>query len=216
MTVGPLPPAVYWRRRVLVLGAALLAIFLIAQACMASASTGDRPDAGSTPGPTSSPASSTAPSPPPATSSQSTSPDPEPSGGEAASAPPDPATCTDAEVKVIAAATKTTFPVGEVVTFSIQIDHAADRTCQRDVGGDQRELYLVRETGAGHVWSSQDCADPSGSEVIELTDGWSREHTIGFAGEDCGDPARELEPGTYQLRARLGTAQSEPVTITLT
>lgn len=220
LTVGPLPPAVYWRRRAIVLGAALLVLFLIAQACMASAPARDRTGPGPTP--SGSPAGS--PLPPVPTTSAAVP----PAAGEDAEdteddgAAPGPEECTDDEISLTAAASRTSFGVGEQVQFTIRIAHAAERTCQRDVGGDLRELYLVRGAGAEHVWSSRDCANPTGSEVVELTEDWEREHHIGFTGQStsrCTGPAAagpDLEPGDYQLRARLGTARSGPVTITLT
>lgn len=233
LTVGPLPPAVYWRRRALVLGAVLVLVFLIAQACMASASTGDQAGAGPSSSTSASPEATTAttppaPPPPPATTGAPET-EPDGDGGEEPEPAPRPGGadlgpegCTDEEIRVIAEAADTSPQVGQQVQFTMRIEHAADRACRRDVGGDQRELYLVREAGAGPVWSSQDCANPTGTEVVELTDGWEpREHHIGFTGQEtskCSGPAAagpDLAPGTYQLFARLGTALSEPVTITL-
>ena len=52
LTVGPLPPAVYWRRRSLVLGVALLVVFLIVQACMAATARSDKEDTATGPSPT--------------------------------------------------------------------------------------------------------------------------------------------------------------------
>ena len=52
LTVGPLPPAVYWRRRALVLGVALLVVFLIVQACMAATARSDKEDTATGPSPT--------------------------------------------------------------------------------------------------------------------------------------------------------------------
>ena len=139
----------------------------------------------------------------------------------ASSKPPvDAGLCTDEEIKVTVEASETTFAVG-TVQFRIRIAHNADRACRRDVGGSLRELYLVRGTGAERVWSSQDCASPTGHEVVELSSGIERTHYIEFAGRstsecDQGDAAGpELPPGQYTLYASLGTARSEPVTITL-
>lgn len=47
MTVGPLPPAVYWRRRAAVLGALLLVVIVLLWSC-----TGNSDDPGKTPGAT--------------------------------------------------------------------------------------------------------------------------------------------------------------------
>ncbi|MFY1652619.1 hypothetical protein ACN27J_17190 [Solwaraspora sp. WMMB762] len=50
LTVGPLPPAIYWRRRAVVLGALLLLLFIVAYSCIGSDQTG-RSQADPTPTP---------------------------------------------------------------------------------------------------------------------------------------------------------------------
>lgn len=221
LTVGPLPPAVYWRRRAIVLGAALMVLFVVAQACMSGSPADDRADGGPTPSP--SPSEPPSPdsgqqaqevdvSPPSPATGQSAGPDDPPAGADDL---PAGKSCGDDEIKLTALATETTFAVGVSVQFTMRIEHDADRSCQRDVGGDQRELYLVPDAGSGRVWSSRDCADPSGEEVLRLTPGWSREHHIMFL--DNGGPTctEVLDPGEYELFARLGSARSEPLRITL-
>src|SRR3712207_1808921 len=41
MTVGPLPPAVYWRRRALVLGAVLAVLLVLVYSCSSGSNDGD-------------------------------------------------------------------------------------------------------------------------------------------------------------------------------
>lgn len=235
LTVGPLPPAVYWRRRALVLGVVLLGLFLIAQACMASApadrASGEETATSAPPSAGPGTATPVAPDDPDPDS------DPDPDGDPNSDADPDPDTgddrpaggtgsdadeCEDDEILVVAETSATTVQAGNPVTFTIQIGYDSDRPCTRDVGGDQRELYLVRGSGADHVWSSQHCAKPEGSEVVELDEDWQpRAHHIGFDGRGTAEcdgqvaAGPELESGEYRLYARLGSALSEPVTVTL-
>ncbi|WP_326549852.1 hypothetical protein [Micromonospora sp. NBC_01813] len=49
-TVGPLPPAIYWRRRAVVLGALLLLLFVVVYSCVGSSQSG--PDSQADPTPT--------------------------------------------------------------------------------------------------------------------------------------------------------------------
>ena len=42
LTVGPLPPAVYWRRRALVAGVLVLLILVVAYSCGGSSGSGAR------------------------------------------------------------------------------------------------------------------------------------------------------------------------------
>lgn len=225
LTVGPLPPAVYWRRRMLVLAGALLALFLIVQACEVTSSPGDPAAGVGTEAPTTPPTSADAPASPGLSADSS----PPGTGGTPVAGRSgseldpdlDPNLCTDEEILVTAEASQTTFAVGDSVTFQIRIAHRADRPCHRDVGGSLRELYLVQGTGAERVWSSQDCANPTGNLVVELSGGVERTHEIAFVGlgtSECDDEEAagpRLAPGQYTLFASLGTARSEPVPITL-
>ncbi|MGC4804091.1 hypothetical protein [Micromonospora sp. DT233] len=49
LTVGPLPPAVYWRRRVAVLGAGLLFLIVLLYSCNGANDNGSTPQSGATP-----------------------------------------------------------------------------------------------------------------------------------------------------------------------
>lgn len=230
LTVGPLPPAVYWRRRALVLGAILLVLFLVAQACMAASANPDRSAGESTGSPTP-PASPSQPSP---VTPEPEEPAGEPEGEDAGEPsgeelPPGgsgvdlgEAGCTDDEMLVRASAEPTTFAAGGRVRVALLIENDSDRACQRDVGGALREIYLRRSSGADRIWSSRDCADLEGQDVQELAPGMQLEYYVdwnGRASDDCGqgEAAGELvEPGEYELVARLGTVYSEEVVVTVT
>jgi hypothetical protein len=218
---------VYWRRRALVLAAVLVVLFLVAQACMASAS----PDgvAGPPTAPPSSPGSlppaapSSTPSGAPAGDGQSATGSPGPAGGQAVD-PPDEDACTDQEIRVTAEAERTDLPSGTPVGFTIRVRNASGRTCSRDVGADLQELYLVRGTGTVKVWSSDDCGAAQGNDVIEFPPDHEQSYSVTWNGRSSDECAGQPEapsgtapdPGAYQLFGRLGTAYSEPVPITLT
>jgi hypothetical protein len=125
-------------------------------------------------------------------------------------------------MSITAEAAQTTLPAGATVRLTIRIQNGSDRTCARNVGAGQRELYLRRGSGANRVWSSRDCVELAGSDLQELAPTFNATHFVDWNGrssESCGDsePAGPvLEPGEYELVARLGTVYSEPVTITLT
>jgi hypothetical protein len=209
LTVGPLPPAVYWRRRAIVLGGVLFALFLLAQACMSASASPE--DSAATPPPTSAPATV----PRTTLTSQPATPTPSPTVV-------DPDACTDDEMLIAAEAEPPSFASGATVRFTIRIRNDSDRACERDIGGDHRELYLRQGTGGSStVWSSRDCGAPSGSSVEELTPAFETEHWVEWKGRgsdtcDDGEPAGEpLPAGQYELVARLGTAYSQPLTITI-
>lgn len=230
LTVGPLPPAVYWRRRALVLGAVLLVLFLVAQACLAAAADQDgqaagEPSSSSTPSPappeTSGPptAGPTEDADPPGLPAVGSEDEDEPAGEPDAELGED--ACTDAEMLVTAVADPTEFPAGDTVRFTIRIQNDSDRSCMRDVGAGQRELYLRRGSGADRVWSSRDCIDLEGRDVRELPPVFDTTHFVDWNGRSSvscenSEPAGPvLDPGEYELVARLGTVYSDPLAITV-
>ncbi|WP_410814624.1 hypothetical protein [Micromonospora sp. 067-2] len=233
LTVGPLPPAVYWRRRVVVLGAGLLFLIVLLYSCTGSGRSEDRPQAGPTPtsaatsgpaGPVLTPQSGA----PPASRSA------DPAGGDpspeiTSNAPPpgaaagsvDDGTCTDAEISVISVAQPTSVQRGAVVDLELKIKNTADRTCSRNVGADLQEIFI--KSGAEKIWSSDTCGKVQGSDVQSFTPNFERSYQVGWNGRDTtrcdtnGLAAGPFPPaGTYQVFARVGTKLSAPAKITIT
>ncbi|MCF0095364.1 hypothetical protein AB0B39_19310 [Micromonospora sp. NPDC049114] len=245
LTVGPLPPAVYWRRRAVVLGAGLLFLIVLLYSCTGSSRSGDKPNAGA--GSTSTPTSTASPGPggpllspqtgapsasAPAESNapdgsagpNTTDPSPEttsndPPPGAAGSV--DDGTCTDAEISVTSVARPTSVQRGAVVDLQLKIKNTSQRTCSRNVGADLQEIFI--KAGAEKVWSSDTCGKVQGSDVQSFTPGFERSYQVGWNGRDttrcdgAGLAAGPFPPaGTYQVFARVGTKYSAPVKITIT
>ncbi|MEV4388582.1 hypothetical protein AB0J68_23175 [Micromonospora sp. NPDC049580] len=244
LTVGPLPPAVYWRRRAVVLGAGLLFLIVLLYSCTGPGRSGGRPNAGASP--TSTPTSTASPGPggsvlspqtgaPSASGSadpnadrsagpNATDPSPEttsndPSLGSAGSV--DDGTCTDAEISVTSVARPTSVQRGAVVDLQLKIKNTSERTCSRNVGADLQEIFI--KAGAEKVWSSDTCGKVQGSDVQSFTPGFERSYQVGWNGRDttrcdgAGLAAGPFPPaGTYQVFARVGTKYSAPVKITIT
>lgn len=211
------------------LGGVLLAVFLMAQACMAtSAGSGDGEAADGSSGSPSAPADPASASPGSASSTPPDSGDPEggvpeagasnqPAEGKDGGAPPGPE-CTDEEMRVVARAERTEFdPEVDQVRFTIVIGNDSGRTCSRDIGGALRELYLIKGTGADKAWSSRHCGAPEGNSQEELSPDFETSHWLVWNGRDSSscDGDDTVPPGDYRLIARLGTVYSEPVEITL-
>ncbi|MFF5053377.1 hypothetical protein ACFY1S_09375 [Micromonospora sp. NPDC000663] len=235
LTVGPLPPAVYWRRRVVVLGAGLLFLIVLLYSCTGSDRAG-QPKAGGSPAATSAaPAAggpvltpqSGAPSGTPSASADpdTSTPSPEitsnnpPLGAAAGSV--DDGTCTDAEISVTAVAQPVTAQRGTVVNLQLRIKNISDRTCSRNVGADLQEIFI--KSGAEKVWSSDTCGKAKGSDVQSFTPNFERSYEVGWNGRDtsrCDDNGLAAGPfppaGSYQVLARVGGKLSAPVKITVT
>jgi hypothetical protein len=219
LTVGPLPPAVYWRRRALVLGALLLVVIVLSYSCGGSGESGASPHTDNATSAATSP--STATTPPPAngepTSAAPTGATPVASATAAAAAT---GPCTDAEMSVTPIPAKTTAVAGSSISIRLKIKNVSNRTCRRDVGADLQELRIVKGGTAEKVWSSDDCASARGNDVQSFPPGFVREYLVtwnGKASTSCtaGMPNGEVAPGEYQLFGRLGTKLSNPVRLTL-
>ncbi|MFI7072389.1 hypothetical protein [Micromonospora sediminicola] len=245
LTVGPLPPAVYWRRRAVVLGAGLLFLIVLLYSCTGTDRNAGTPSgnpspsgtAGAAPGPSGSVLSpqSGSPSPTPGASGDTGSDGGGTSsgggtsdgggsgtgdGGASGQPVSDDGTCADSELLVTPVAVPASAQRGTVVTLRLKVKNVSDRTCSRNVGADLQELYV--KAGAEKIWSSDTCGTGKGNDVQSFTPNFERAYELGWNGRldnRCagGLANGEYAPiGTYQVFARVGTKISEPVKLTVT
>ena len=218
LTVGPLPPAVYWRRRVLVLGAVLALVLLLVAMCGGSSHSNPaavKPAATTT---------STRPSPTPTTSVQPPIVG-EPGGASPPAAAPSSATasptarsdiCSDAEIQLTPSIQKVT---GGTYPYQLQLDikNISNRTCKRDDGANPQEMHIVNAAGQT-VWSSDYCQSNPGSNMASFDPNIVASFKLpwdGYAyGPNCAKGAK-LGDGAYQLVAKLDTKVSAPVAFTI-
>ncbi|MET8201220.1 hypothetical protein [Micromonospora taraxaci] len=236
LTVGPLPPAVYWRRRVVVLGAGLLFLIVLLYSCSQSGRSGGQdPKAGGSPSATSSATSDPdgpvltpqtgAPSPSTSADSGPTSPSPaitsnDPPLGAAAGSEDD-GTCTNDEISVVSVASPTSVQRGALVDLQLKIKNTSDRTCSRNVGAEAQEIFV--KSGAEKIWSSDTCGKAQGADVQSFTPNFERSYQVAWNGRDTsrcdgsGLAAGPFPPaGSYQVFARVGTKLSSPAKLTVT
>lgn len=233
LTVGPLPPAVYWRRRAVVAGALVGAILLL----VAILRNGGGTPSGRGPSP-----NATVDSPAPGSSTlypvePGGSPTAEPSGayggagapgngsggapgdgsggdtgsgpGVATSAGP----CSDADMQVTTAADPPAPLVGEPTLITIKIRNSSTRSCTRDVGAGPQELRIMQ--GTTLIWSSDHCQSTAGgSDVRTFGPGVQTTFYVTWDGHStkpgCVRSKDPVPAAAYQVVARLGTKYSEP------
>jgi hypothetical protein len=198
--VGPLPPKVYWRRRIVVglgLLAVLVAIVLIVV----------RPGQGA----------ATPPSDPPATSpaAESAEPDPEvePEGEQPADGSA--AACTAASVTVEAVMDKEDYAQGERPQLSLKITNTGEAPCLLKAGTDVQEYRIT--SGSDLIWSSVHCQKETqpAERVLKKDESvsttpfeWSRERSDPNTCD--GERAAAVGGGaTYVLQVFVGDLQSE-------
>lgn len=234
LTVGPLPAAVYWRRRAVVLTAVAIVVLILFYSC--SGSGGGKPTgAGATTATTSAaPAetgqvltptiepSATA-SPPPATSAFVLPTSNAGGGDDGTDEAGQSGNCSDTEMVVTATPASGKAQAGAPVDFTIRFRNSGKRTCNRDIGADAQELRLM--DGQTVIWSSDDCNARHGSDVrkfgpdeaVSFTLTWNGKRSRDATGAKvCADSTKAPDIGAYQLVGRLNTAYSSPAGLRLT
>jgi hypothetical protein len=226
LTVGPLPPAVYWRRRALVLGVVLLVVVLFVAMCSGSGESKSGATAPTTASPT---ATSTIQRPvidgvPPSSAAASASSPSSPSSASPTTGAPagPPSACLDSEMSL----TVIVHVRKDDVELQMKVKNISNRACSRDVGGTPQEIHVT--TAAAQptdpvVWSSDFCQagnpqpdvrtfNPGIESILPVNPVlWSRRYVT--AGCKAGNPA---PLGAYAAVAKLGTLSSPAVPFTLT
>ncbi|MGE5829153.1 MAG: hypothetical protein ACM30G_12455, partial [Micromonosporaceae bacterium] len=205
LTVGPLPAAVYWRRRGVVLVGVLLMVVGYLYACGGWV----KPSAGaSRPSPTRlHPIIGATPTP----------------SATAFTLPGLTVPCADEEMQVSAAATPAQVPYRTPVALTITFRNVSARGCERNIGADVQELRIL--SGGTLIWSSDDCNPNHGNNVSTFNPGQETTFTFTWNGRmsrtgtgtvTCQATAPAPQPGAYQVIGRLGDKLSDPFTLRLT
>lgn len=198
--IGPLAPSTYWRRRVVLL-VALGAPLLLARSCLGGADgmPAARPDVSAGP-------------------SKSQTPTPKPT--KVSSTPTKaaaPGTCADGDLRLVTSTDQRTYKIGASPRFTLAVTNTASTTCKRDLGG--RALELLVYSGSDRIWSSDDCGADTGTSVQTVTAGKTLETSVTWSGKrsarGCAGARPDAKPGTYVLRARLGTLQATTTVFSL-
>jgi hypothetical protein len=225
--VGPLPTAVYWRRRLLVLGG-LLSVLGGGGWLGVAVVTGDRQQAdavvagasGEAPAPT--PAleqvlPSLAAVQVPTVAPTTTSAPPEPS-----QPPPGPVSggpCTDDMIAVEVRPDPPSAPAGSKPTFDLVVTNVSAVACVRALDKGLQEVVLLDAAG-NRVWGSNDCYPEASSDTRTLQPGEAAVFPVLWSGlssaPGCTAARSTPGPGSYLLRGRLDTKPSADAPFTLT
>jgi hypothetical protein len=227
--VGPLPAAVYWRRRAALLGLVLGVLIgcgwlLVAAtgpgdgAPVVAAATGTAAATAATPSldqvmpsvatvrmPTAAPRTTASAAPSSATPT--------------APAPVDGGPCTDDMIKVEVRLGAPSMPVGSKPTLDLVVTNTSPVSCVRALDKGLQEVVLLDAAGQ-RVWGSNDCFPEASSDSRTLAAGQAVDFPItwgGLTSEPTCTAARVApSPGSYVLRGRLDTKLSADVPLTLT
>ena len=229
--VGPLPAAVYWRRRALVLslllavlgGGGWLGVVLVTgqddsnvtsaaatrtAAVRTSAPSRPVPDEGSA---RTSPRRSAADAAATTTARPTTA-------RPTTAAPVAGGPCTDDMLAVTVAAPETV-RIGGKPTFELRVGNRSTVPCVRDLDKELQELVLLDAAGR-RIWGSNDCFPEQSDDRRTLAPGEIVAFPVLWGGltsePKCAGSRQEPAPGTYVLRGRLHTTTSADASIQLT
>ncbi|MDP9418329.1 MAG: hypothetical protein M3P48_11000 [Actinomycetota bacterium] len=215
--VGPEPPHVYWRRRLVVLG--LLGLVLLAlwwlfggddervttRTESTAADLVRRPTADPSVGPT----AATTPTATPTTAPR----------GRGTPSPQarTPSLCRNGDLEVDVAADARAYRRGTTPRFTVSVTNTGRDRCKLDVG--PRSVELILTSGGQPTWSSDDCRPAGDSDVRVLgprerwrtTVTWPRLRTA----RGCDRPIARALPGTYVLVGQIGGVRGGYAVITL-
>jgi hypothetical protein len=191
---GPLPASTYWRRR-LVLLVVLLLLVLFVRSQLGGG--------GSSPTVAASHPSHPSPS---ASARPTTTASPRPTS----SRPTGPVSCPDSALTLTPSTDARQYAAGATVRVTVTVKNVSSVPCHRDLGGDALEVLVY--SGTDRIWSGDDCAADKGVSVQTLPAGGTLETRVSWSGKrsapGCAGEHPAAKPGTYTVRARLGTLRS--------
>jgi hypothetical protein len=211
---GPLPSQVYWRRRGLALGIALLAVALVVGVAFALFGGSDSvKDAALTETAQIPQPENKTPVVPPAESS----PPPTPTPTEAVAPPPvlqagdD---CPDSNLAIKGVTNSPQYVIGDQPKFTMVVTNIGLVACKRDVGAAVLAAYVYTLDNT-RLWSNLDCAPSNETLVKTFNPGEQVTTEVTWTGmgsaPQCPLPREPIGPGTYNLVVQLGNLRSAEI-----
>ncbi|NUS44066.1 MAG: hypothetical protein HOQ24_10310 [Mycobacteriaceae bacterium] len=214
---GPLPPEIYWRRRLVALGGLATVLVLLAWFVISLSHGGQQ---------TSNQPAASLTALPPVPSSAVLVPDP-PADAETATqaAPPVPATtqaqvapavaagqCPDQSMAIKVGVEQPTYQVGQQPVFQIVITNISTSACQRDLN--QQQVMVTSLDGQKRLWANTDCYPPGPANLQTLNPGQQAAFRVNWAGSTsqpaCAGSRVPVPAGSYTAVAQLGALRSAP------
>ncbi len=210
---GPLPPQIYWRRRGLALGIALLVIALLVGGAIALFGGSDSKNAAKNENTQIAQPPNKTPVIPPAESSAA----PTPTPTEAVEPPPvlQPGDdCPDSTLAVKGVTNAPQYLLGDQPKFTMIVTNIGLVACKRDVGAAVLAAY-VYSLDNNRLWSNLDCAPSNETLVKTFNPGEQVTTEVTWTGmgsaPQCPLPREPIGAGTYNLVVQLGNLRSASV-----
>ncbi|RMI29244.1 hypothetical protein [Nocardia stercoris] len=207
---GPLPPEIYWRRRLLAIGVIAAAIVLVVGAGILLTGGDDHkatPAAATSTAPVSSSAGVT-----PTGAADSGA--PSASAAASASAVSANVACPDQSLAVKVTVGQPSYKVGDQPVFNIVITNISTQACQRDMGSGLQQVIVQSLDGQRRLWSNTDCDKGAPADVRALTGGQQAAFTLTWSGTssqpNCAGDRVQVPAGPYAVVAQFGSLRSNP------
>ncbi|MGV9413181.1 hypothetical protein ACWDOP_25045 [Nocardia sp. NPDC003693] len=211
---GPLPPEIYWRRRLIAIGAVVVALALVIWVAFALVRGGgdDKKAGGETTSaaqasPSKSAASPTSGAPETSKPAGSASPSAAPAGAPAGQ-------CPDQSLAVKVNVGQPTYKAGEQPVFGIVITNISSGACERDMGSGLQLVSVQSLDGQRRLWSSTDCYPDGTPDMRTLSPGQQAAFTVTWSAQSsqpgCAGERIPVPAGPYTVVAQLGSVRSAP------
>ncbi|BDT84674.1 hypothetical protein [Nocardia cyriacigeorgica] len=211
---GPLPPEIYWRRRVFAIGVLVVALVLVIWLVVAVSRGGDSP--GDTQAAANSSTETNKPAGQASTKKESAAESSQPSGSVTSSSarPVAAGQCSDQSLAVKVTVAQPTYRVGEQPVFGIVITNISADACTRDMGSGLQQVSVHTLDGQRRLWASTDCYPDGEPDVRTLQPGEQAAFTVTWTGAtsqpECAGERVQVPAGAYNVVAQLGAIRSAP------
>jgi hypothetical protein len=224
---GPLPTEIYWRRRGLAIGVAVVVIGVAVATVIAfmGHTAGAKPANADKPNSAQVKPGSPPPQAPPPTGPEGAPPvapaqgqNPETPTPTAAVQPPpvlkEGDDCPDSTLAVKGLTNAPQYFIGDQPKFTMVVTNIGLIACKRDVGASVLAAY-VYSLDNKRLWSNLDCAPSNETLIKTFTPGEQVTTAVTWTGmgsaPHCPLPRPAIGPGTYNLVVQLGNLRSEPL-----
>ncbi|WP_280832976.1 hypothetical protein [Mycolicibacterium frederiksbergense] len=220
---GPLPAQIYWRRRALAIGIAVVVVGIVAAivAVIVTSNSGAETKPADEPSATAAP-----PTPLPGENPEVKTPvvppaqhAPPPTATPTAAVTPPPLLkegddCPDSTLAVKGITSQPEYVVGDQPKFTMVVTNIGLVACKRDVGAAVLAAY-VYSLDNNRLWSNLDCAPSNETLVKTFNPGEQVTTEVTWTGmssaPQCPMPRQPIGAGTYNLIVQLGNLRSAPV-----
>ena len=218
---GPLPPEIYWRRRLLAIGALIVALALVVWLAMLLLRGGgddkDAKNAGAAAA-TSSSAAATGSADPSSSAKPSPS-GPPASGTVNSTANGTPAQCPDQSLAVKSIVGQPTYKDGEQPVFTVVITNISTGACTRDMGSGLQQVWVQSLDGQRRLWSNTDCDQGGPADMRTLNGGQQAAFTLTWSATTsqpgCAGDRVQVPAGGYAVVTQFGSVRSAPETFNI-